>query len=49
MASRQCAMTPGHLDIIVSGRMISAGKPLYKGGQAPQRHVEMIRATYNAM
>lgn len=49
MASRQCAMTPGHLDIIVSGRMISAGKPLNKGGQPSQRHVEVIRATYSAM
>ena len=30
MASRQCAVTPGLLDIIVSGRMISGGKPLYQ-------------------
>lgn len=28
IASRQCAMTPGHLDTIVRGRMISGGKPL---------------------
>ena len=33
MASRQCAVTPGLLDIIVSGRMISGGKPLYQCGQ----------------